>query len=559
MKIRLVAVNARYILSCPAVFYVREELSRRLPRGEIDILQCHLGEPFFDILLKITDGRPEAVFFSAYVWNAPMVAGLARGVLAALPGVAVVVGGPEAEQAAFGIPCTVVEGEVEGLPRTFYQDLAAGTLQKHYHSSPAPSFSLPYREEDFGRHLINRDLYYESSRGCPFSCSYCCSARGKGVRFLPLTQVREELAFCLAHSPRMIRFVDRTFNADRARARLLWEFLAARPEKTVFHFEVAPDLIGPEELDLLSQVPPGRFRFEIGLQSVHPRVLAAVNRKMDPERALQAVRNLAALGNIHLHLDLILGLPHETASMFRESFNRAFGCGVQYLQMGLLKLLPGTPLAREAARFAMAAGPDPPYPLLKNRWLTHEELAYLYRFGECVEAFHNNRWFPTLWRYLRRSCPDPFAFFEDLMEQGAREGLFERAPTQEFLTGVLAQAADRFPERELLLEILRFDWLASGKRHLLCALGQDRLQEEKERLWKTLPQSLPPLFDPGGRKGFFKRSVFMRFHRETLETAGLEPQGETALVAFHAKAQGRAEPMVVPLDPDRLHLGATDL
>ncbi len=524
MQISLITLNARYSHSCPALFHVRNALAQGLPESRLVLHQFTINDPYYQTLLRITSDQPQAICFSVYIWNAEYTMRLVADLHRILPQVVIILGGPEATFMALEtLPagCTVIRGEVEGLGDDFFRDLATGTLQAEYLAASAPPFGMPYLEPDFALHLENRNIYYESSRGCPFSCSYCLSSVGQGVRYRELAEVERELAQILAHSPKIIRFVDRTFNALPERALAIWRWLLAQPGETLFHFEIAPDLFNEEMLAFLAQVPQGRFQFEIGLQSTNPATLAAVNRRMDLARAGENIRRLVAAGNIHLHLDLILGLPCETEATFRTSLNQAFGMAPHHLQMGLLKVLPGTAISRAAEEFALVSSATPPYSMLATRWLAHADLRRLFWLGECLEAFHNNRFFHNTLDYIRKTGEEPFAFFAQLLSICQEADFFSLAKTQEFMTRMLVELGQMRSDRELFCELVRFDWLVSGQRLLPPCLIAEPSKEIRDHLWHHLPEDLPPHYTRLTRNEFFKRGIFARFSGTLLTDVGL--------------------------------------
>ncbi|MDZ7641319.1 MAG: DUF4080 domain-containing protein [Desulfurivibrio sp.] len=559
MRLSLLAANARFVHSSPSLFYLRAALERHLPACQITLRQLTINDPYYDALLAVLADEPEAVLVSAYVWSDAMLRRLLVDLRQARPELPLVAGGPQAPhlQLPPEVAVSVVEGPVEGVGPDFYRDLAAGHLQPHYQAESGATFAMPYRAADFSAGLAHRQLYYESSRGCPFACSYCLSAARPGVELLPLDQVKGELTELLAHEPPIIRFVDRTFNSPPERALALWRWLAAQPGATRCHFEIAPELFTAEQLDFLATVPAGRFQFEIGLQSFHPEALAAVNRRPDLPRAVANIRRLRAAGNIHLHLDLILGLPFETAASYHEGLNKILALRPHQLQLGLLKVLPDTPLAARREEFALRHCRQPPYQVLANRWLKQPELAALYRLGEVIEAFYNPRFFRTTLAWLLARQADPAAFFARLAELCRQRDFFSRARTQQWLSELLLAAlvedAATWPAAEdpgLGRELLLFDWLACGYRrlpaHLLPPervpagsepaaveqLAAAWLKEAKDRLWRQLPADLPPHYDPQSRSAFFKRTVFAPFSAASLRAAGLEAGGGEAVVAF---------------------------
>lgn len=536
MRISLIALNARYTHSCAALFYVRRELEKNLPEAAVLLQQFTINDPYYETLLKITAAKPEALFFSVYIWSAAYIRRLIADLKRVLPAVPIILGGPEARNLPAGMVnsgCSLISGQVEGLDRSFYRDLKGRSLLKEYKAAPGAPFAMPYRPRDFEEGLKNRQIYYESSRGCPFSCTYCLSSLDRRVVARDLEEVRQELAELLKQQPgTTIRFVDRTFNAPPKRALALWQDLAATGGETTFHFEVAPDLFDEEMLHFLEQLKPGRFQFEIGLQSTNPATLAAINRTMDLEKAGTNILRLAAADNIHLHLDLILGLPFETPETFRRSFNEAFFLRPHYLQMGLLKVLPGTPLSRKASEFGLVSSTEPPYALLASRWMGHADLSQLFWFGECVEAFYNNRFFRSLWPYVRKIEQEPFVFFERLLRLCQEQGFFELSKTQELLSRMLLLMAQGREDGELITELLRYDWLRCGHRFLPEHLSGTPMHEARDQLWHELPDNLPPWFSPRTRSEFFKRTTFHRFSGALLREVGLAATEESAVVCF---------------------------
>jgi len=547
MQIKIVALNARFTHSCLALFHVRNELEKNCPGVETEVCQLTINDSYYKTLLRLSNGNPDYIFFSAAVWNSDRVEQLILDLKRCLPQCGIVVGGPQAVvigQHLVSVPCTVVSGDMEALRASFYRDLESKSLQPAYGGSflrmQQRLLVSPYREEDFSSHLQNRNIYYESSRGCPFSCTYCLSSAEQGVHHKPLPQVEQELAQILAHKPATVRFVDRTFNDLPARALAIWEYLMRQDVKTLFHFEISPDCFTEEMFAFLQSVPAGRFQFEIGVQSTHQPTLQAVCRKMDLATALANIKKLVAINTIHLHADLILGLPFETRESFGRSFADLFGTGAHYLQMGLLKLLPGTAISRDAASWGYESCAQPPYAVLANQWMGHAVLQDLYWFCECVEKFVNNRYFPSLWAYLRRRGEDAFVFFQGLLCLCQQQNFFSLAPTQEFLGQLLQQFVAGRHDGPLLLEFMRYDWLRCGHRYLPSCLqpecAEDQPQAVKDALFQlaaTAPAGLfETLFERAGRNHFFKTGFFLRFSGQCLQELGLNSDGVPGVVVF---------------------------
>jgi hypothetical protein len=541
MQITLVAFNARYTQSCPALFHVRNELEIHCPEARLEFFQLTINDAYYETVLRITETQPDVIFFSAYIWNSGLVEKLICDLKVCLPGCTHVVGGPQAAVVSGNLgtgACTVVTGAIEAVGLDFYQDLREGRLKSLYDGpfQQMRTFISPYRDSDFPRYLENRHVYYETSRGCPFSCTYCLSSAARGIIHKGLAQVEAELNLILAHRPAVLRFVDRTFNDRPERALAIWRFLVERQTGTLFHFEISPDRFSEKMFDFLGQVPPGMFQFEIGIQSTHPETLRAVRRPMDTEHAYEIVARLASSGNIHLHVDLILGLPYETKKSFLQSFAQVFSMGAHYIQMGLLKILPDTPICHSADEFGYQSCRQPPYAIVANRWMDHATLSDLYWFCECVERFLNNRFFVTLWQYLRRKSEDIAAFFLDLLAVCRTHSFFTLAATQELMCRMLLIVAAGRDDAELFPDLLRYDWLRCGHRFLPGCLRDEEEEGQsvasKKRLFSVLPERLEGAYESGEKSHLFKKGYFALFSERSMVEFGYTEQKGSGYLCF---------------------------
>jgi radical SAM superfamily enzyme YgiQ (UPF0313 family) len=547
VKILAVGINARFTHSCLALFYLRREIEANLPGSTVRILQCTINDPVYALFQQLTDEAADYLFFSAAIWNSDLVERLIEDLLQLSAGPMIVVGGPQAavvgSRFADSPRVSVFSGAIETAGPAFYRDLREKKLAKSYQ---APSFQAagltvasPYRPGDFSSALRDRAVYYESSRGCPFACTYCLSSVERGLYHKDLLQVREELAAILVHRPKSVRFVDRTFNDVPQRALAIWRMCVELGRETLFHFELAPDRFTEELFAFLETVPPGRFQFEIGLQSTNPETLAAIKREVDLRQAAENVKRLRRLETIHLHLDLILGLPFETAATFSRSVNEALAMEPHYLQMGLLKVLPDTELARQAEAYAYRWSRRPPYPVLATRWLEPEVLRDLYRLGECLESCVNNRFFVSLWRYLVRSGEDLALFFSGLSRLFLEQGYYFKAATQETLCGLLTCHVAGRADYPLCRELLIYDWLRCGHRFLPESLQQSEssFTELRDQVYRTLPGHVAGLFDEQGRNHFIRKHVFYRFQPQTLAVLGYGNTAAMAVLCFTAQRE----------------------
>jgi radical SAM superfamily enzyme YgiQ (UPF0313 family) len=545
-KIKIVGINARFTHSCLALFYVRNELEKNSPDFGRELLQFTINDNYYEMLLRLSNGCPGYIFFSAAIWNSSLIEKLTIDLRICLPECRVVIGGPQASVLGDRLSnlgkdiCTVVLGEIEAVGQEFYRDLQAGCLRSRYGGSffslKDGCFDYPYREADFTDHLKNRHIYYESSKGCPFGCTYCLSAVEKGLYHKELTMVKGELRDILSHHPKVLRFIDRTFNDVPDRALAIWKFLVAEGGETLFHFEMAPDRFTEEMFDFLATLEPGRFQFELGIQSTNERTLEAVNRRVDPAAAHRTISRLVNLGNIHLHVDLILGLPYETRESFAASFRDVFAMGAQYIQMGLLKILPDTPICHGAHDFEYLHCNEPPYSILQNKWMDHVTLSELYWFSEGVEKFINNRYFVSFWHYLRKKNEDIYVFFQDLLTICHASGFFQFAATQELMCTKLVELVAERDDRDLIIELLRYDWLRCGFRFFPACLKVDGAKEQPEEtksaLYQTLPAEMEGVYRKNNRNQFFRKSYFLRISQEALVEIGIKSNYEPSCLCF---------------------------
>jgi radical SAM superfamily enzyme YgiQ (UPF0313 family) len=542
-KIKLVALNAKYIHSCLALFYIRNELKLHYPQAEVEILQLTINDNLYENLLRITLDQPFAVFFSAAIWNSDRIAQLTSDVRRCLPECRIVVGGPQAGVLREQLPenvCSMVIGEIEAVDTSFYRDLASGELAAKYTGSflkqKSKQLDYPFCDEDFQDQLRNRHIYYETSRGCPHSCTYCLSASERGLFHKDLAQVKKELGHILQFKPKVVRFVDRTFNDVPERALAIWEFLLGQEGDTLFHFEIAPDRFTEEMFTLLERVEHGRFQFEIGIQSTHNATLEAIRRWIDTSKVHAIIERLTALNTIHLHVDLILGLPFDTATSFAKSFSDVYAMGAHYIQMGLLKILPDTPICHGAEEYGYIHSSHTPYSIFANNWLSHNETTELYWFCECVEKFYNNRYFVSLWRYLRQQREMIFEFFQELLIQGQKIDFLHRSVTQELLCSILVDVCSRRKDKTLITELLRYDWMRCGFRTLPDCLafgeGEEGPGESKDILYQQLPDQMDDMYTHRSRNQFFKRSIFLRLSSEASSVLALGEDAQAMRITF---------------------------
>jgi len=542
LKIKVVGINARFTHSCLALFYLRNELQQNLEDVEVEICQYTINDPYYDTVQKLLDDHADYIFFSTLIWNSDFIEQLITDLLIIDRACRIVIGGPQARVSGARFTSSsrvcVFNGNIEAASPIFYNDLQSMNLQKIYEASfwetKGIELHSPYRPEDFGGPLKNRYVYYESSRGCPFSCTYCLSSAEKGLYHRKLEDVFNDLDEIFKHSPKSVRFVDRTFNDKPDRALALWNYLAVKESATLFHFEIAPDRFNDDMFVFLETVRPGLFQFEIGIQSTHTPTLEAIRRPIDPEQAGQLVKRLRRTENIHLHVDLILGLPFDTPESFAVSVNDVFAMRPHYIQMGLLKLLPATNIAESSVMYGYQASKKTPYSVFANKWMTVAELREFFWLGECVERCYNNRYFVSLWDHLVGGGEDMAAFFLALSERFHDQGYFDKATTQETLGRLLLEELQIRSDFELARELICYDWLRCGHRFLPDYLLDPNcsLNELRRSLFNKLPTEIPGLYDKKERGQFFKKGLFYRFTGSTLTQLGHTLQSDYGVICF---------------------------
>ena len=434
MKILLAACNAKYIHSNPAVYDLRafaSEYKEHILLGEYTINQTK-----DEILKEIYRSGAEVVCFSCYIWNISFVRELIFDLKKILPGTAFWVGGPEvsfdAENFLKEMPqvtgVMVGEGEETFLELARYYIEKKGTLAdirgiafrengEIFHNGWREVMDLsrvPFayeQTEDFA----NRIIYYESSRGCPFSCSYCLSSIDKKLRFRNLELVKKELQFFLDKKVPQVKFVDRTFNCKHDHAMEIWKYILEHDNGvTNFHFEISADLLREEELELMSRMRPGLIQLEIGVQSTNPDTIRAIHRNMDLKKLEASVARVKSFGNIHQHLDLIAGLPCEDYESFRRSFEQVYHMKPDQLQLGFLKVLKGSSMYHEAQKYEILYKEKEPYEVLSTAWLSYEDILKLKMVESMVEVYYNSGQFRKTLSWIETYYQEMFSFYESL-------------------------------------------------------------------------------------------------------------------------------------------------
>nr|WP_288700004.1 B12-binding domain-containing radical SAM protein [uncultured Blautia sp.] len=445
MKILLAACNAKYIHSNLAVYDLKAYSSDY--DEHVILREYTINQPKDEILKDIYSSGADVVCFSCYIWNISFVRELIRDLVKILPKTAFWAGGPEvsydAEKFLTEMPemTGVMVGEGEKTFHDlleFYIDgkdslgeisgIAYRTGDKIIHNGWRELMDLsaiPFVYEHLEK-FENRIIYYESSRGCPFSCSYCLSSIDKKLRFRDLELVKKELQFFLDHRVPQVKFVDRTFNCKHEHAMTIWKYILEHDNGvTNFHFEISADLLREEEMELMSQMRPGLIQLEIGVQSTNPETIRAIHRHMDLKKLEHCVNRVHSFRNIHQHLDLIAGLPYEDYDTFHQSFNDVYQMKPDQLQLGFLKVLKGSLMQKEVEGYGIVYKEKEPYEVLSTNWLTYGEVLKLKMVESMVEVYYNSGQFWHTLEYLVPLEKDAFTFYEKLGSFYEKKGYSE--------------------------------------------------------------------------------------------------------------------------------------
>ena len=479
MKIVLTAINAKYIHSNLAVYSLRAYAKQY--KNEIEVAEYTINQQIDDILIDLYKKKPDVLCFSCYIWNLNYVEELVREVKKIFPNLPIWVGGPEvsydAKEVLERLPevTGVMFGEGEA---TFLE------LMEYYHGEGRELKEIlgiayrdaeeiivnPWREtidlstvpfvyQDMAD-FKNKIIYYESSRGCPFSCSYCLSSVDKCLRFRDLELVKKELKFFIDEEVPQVKFVDRTFNCKHSHAMAIWKFLMEHDKGiTNFHFEVAADLLNEEELELISQMRPGLIQLEIGVQSTNEHTIKEIKRTMKFSEVARIVERINQGGNVHQHLDLIAGLPYEDLASFQKSFDDVYRLQPEQLQLGFLKVLKGSYMEEMKASYGLVYKSRPPYEVLYTNWLSYEDVLTLKIVEEMVEVYYNSGQFSYTLKQLEKEFDSPFELFLALGEYYENHELHlmnhSRITRYEILLGFIKELATG--KENLYKELLTFD------------------------------------------------------------------------------------------------------
>lgn len=480
MKVVLSAINSKYIHTGLGLRYVGEYAKAQ--GHEVTLIEETINTPILAVLERIMAQEAQVYGFSVHIWNKPFVFRLIRMLRKLRPKAVIMIGGPEvafdAERIFAELPQAdyIIQGEGELIVSELLHNLEQGSNDVPEHIAYCKDgrielndgvtvienmdkllFPYPDLEQVVAEHKI---VYYECTRGCPFSCAYCLSGISRTVRKRSLELVLRDMDRFIAAGVPLVKFVDRTYNLDEHYFLPMMKYLAQADTQATFHFEIKADMLSAEVMDFLATVPKGRFQLEIGIQSTHQPTLKAINRQDNWQKLSANVKRLLSFGNMHIHVDLIAGLPYEDLPIFAKSFNDVYSLGADMLQLGFLKVLPGTQMRREAEEHDLRYMDEPPYEILATKYMPYEDMQYLKHLDNILDQTANSGYFKfTLQALLRESKLDAFAFYKQLTNWWVKAGHYPQTHNAKGVAAILWQFIEEnyTAQRDKLLEILRFD------------------------------------------------------------------------------------------------------
>ena len=510
MQVLLTAINSKYIHTGLGIRYVGEYAKEN--GHKVDLLEETINSPILAVLEKIMEHKADVFGFSVHIWNKPFVFKLISMLHKLRPEAKIVVGGPEvafdAERIFTELPVIdyIIQGEGELVFTALLNSLENnGAVPQHiaYVKNGKVELNggitvvedlsiLPFPYPDLVK--INNEhkiVYYECTRGCPFNCAYCLSGISRQVRKRPLELVLRDLDRFIAAGVSLVKFVDRTYNLDEKYFLPMLQHLAAADTDATFHLEIKADILTDKVLDFLATVPKGRFQMEIGIQSTHQETLKAINRQDNWERLASNVRRLLSLGNMHIHVDLIAGLPYENLPTFAKSFNDVYGLEADMLQLGFLKVLPGTQMRKETEKHGLLYMDEPPYEILATKYMPYADMQFLKRLENVLDQTGNSGSFKNILKMLiSKNGGDAFAFYKELTCWWVDNGFYPQTHNAKGTAEIIYKYIKghySVAEASVLLEILRYDVFISvpGWKPVWLAWNTEAIFEKVSDFWRN--------------------------------------------------------------------------
>ena len=564
MNVVLSTLNSKFIHSSLALRYLK---AYGEAHGQAyDIVEYTINMPVLHILSDITEHDIDALGFACYIWNIEMTLHVVDMVKAVRPDIKIVLGGPEVSFTADELleRCPNIDYIVQGEGEEAFHALVTALQLGNDGLDPVipgvrgrrngsilgsaeavevrdlSTIPFPYTEEDMDD-LEHKIIYYESSRGCPFSCQYCLSGNKNTVRFFPQERTLQELQWFIDHGVKQVKFVDRTFNCAPHHHRPLMEFMRDSDTDMNFHLEMEPELMTDWETNILCEMPPGRIQIEVGVQSTHKKTLDAINRYNDWQYIQKSIRPIIQAGRTHVHMDLIVGLPHEDFNRFGQSFNDLFSLQAHALQIGFLKLLKGSGV-RRMREYKYVADPLAPYEVLSTHVLPYDDVRFLKYLEDVFERFYNSERFRTTFGYIGQQLihgeTDAFSYFCDMTRAWLKEGNhkvnLKDIDQIEFLYRFFLAKGDT-----IAAELLQYDTLVSYRGKVRSeAVGLPKQTKELlqvgETFWRNeeVASKFIPNYTFKEWRKIRQQYVEMTMSRETATYLGIQyiPEGDFTVI-----------------------------
>ena len=480
-KIVLTAINSQYVHLNVAVRYLKKYVEKNSDI-KLDIYETNINNQLMNIIKDLFEKQPDMIIFSTYIWNKEYVFSITKELKKILPDVKIALGGPEVSYEWDKIMAEnqeidyIFTGEGEKVLLNFFtKDISEvkgvvyreGERLKYNGIEPLIEnldiIPFPYDDEELQDRT--KIFYYESSRGCPFNCSYCMSSIDKSVRYYSLDRTKEDLKRFIDSPIKLLKFVDRTFNLSKEKYMAIWRFLLENyREGITFHFEINANIFDDETLNFLETVPKGYFQFEIGVQTIDAQAMKSIGRINKLEKLEYNIRRISR--NIHLHLDLIAGLPYETYDKFRESFDYVHRLKPEMIQLGFLKLLKGTKMYDEREKYGYKYFSKPPYEVFSNEFISFAEMVKLKNLEKVLDFYYNSEKFPESVQWIiENHYESAFSFYEDVADYFDKRGYLKVSHKESTLFTLLYKFyLDKgLKEREVFVEYLKYDYLMLGK------------------------------------------------------------------------------------------------
>ncbi len=495
MKIVLATLNAKYIHVNLAI----RSIAKVCPEFSPEICEFTINDNVDNIIALLHIKKADVIAFSCYIWNIEKILYISQSLKKVNPRLKIILGGHEVSHDAKEIlrdnPWIdfVIRGEGEKPSHLLFSALERGISLENVPSLTyrcgdkvcetelAPQGNLndyPFAYDESIRDFKGKIVYYESSRGCPFNCSYCLSGDNRRVNFLDVDRVKKELMFFIENDVPLVKFVDRTFNADKKRANEIWKFIISNSKNTCFHFELAGSLIDDEAIEILKKAPKGIIQFEIGVQSTNAVTIGEIGRSIEFEKVRDNVKKLLSLGNIHIHLDLIAGLPYENYESFKKSFDDVVSIRPHVLQLGFLKLLKGSRIRNQVEEFGYKYKEKAPYEIMENNFISFDEIIKLKAVENVFDKYYNSGDFKRSMGFLFDRVKSPFEIFERIVDYFSENNLFERSVSLESHYEIL----EKVFHYEGFGDCVKVDRLTNRK----AKLSYENAPEFKERCFEFL-------------------------------------------------------------------------